>query len=101
MRIARPARRWISSALRLSTSHVPPPTIPMPRSPTLMGFISLQPELQMALHVGPFAQQHAVHHAVADGPVASRPVMADHPVLLRAQRLDRALRTEVEVIGAQ
>jgi hypothetical protein len=31
-------RRWISSALRLRTSQVPPPTVPMPRSPTRMGF---------------------------------------------------------------
>ena len=46
MRIARPARRWISSALRLRTSQVPPPTVPMPSSPTLMGFMSLQPELR-------------------------------------------------------
>ena len=37
MRIARPARRWISCALRLSTSQVPPPTVPMPSRPTLIG----------------------------------------------------------------
>ena len=36
--IARPARRWISSAFRRSTSQVPPPTVPMPSSPTRMGF---------------------------------------------------------------
>src|SRR5262245_42969680 len=101
MRIARPARRWISSALRLSTSQVPPPTVPMPRSPTLMGFIALQPELEVALHVGPLAGEHAVHHRVADAAVASRPVVADHAVLLRAERLDRALGAEVEVVGAQ
>src|SRR5438552_3705149 len=39
--MARPARRWISSALRLSTSHVPPPTVPMPSSPTRIGRITL------------------------------------------------------------
>ena len=38
---------------------------------------------------------------VAHGAVAARGVMADHAVLLRAQRLDRALRCEVEVVGAQ
>jgi hypothetical protein len=38
MRIGRPARRWISSALRLRTSQVPPPTVPMPSSATLIGF---------------------------------------------------------------
>src|SRR6187455_834970 len=101
IRMARPARRWISSALRLSTSQVPPPTVPMPSNPTLIGFISLQPELQVALDVGPFAGEHAVHHGVADAAIAPRPVVADHAVLLRAQRLDRALRAEVEVVGAQ
>jgi hypothetical protein len=40
MRIARPARRLISLALRLRTSQVPPPTVPMPSRPTLIGFIS-------------------------------------------------------------
>src|SRR5262244_338270 len=40
MRISRPARRWISSRLRASTFHVPPPTVPMPSSPTLIGFIA-------------------------------------------------------------
>src|SRR4051812_44350806 len=38
--IARPARRWISSALRFRTSQVPLPTVPMPSSPTLIGCIS-------------------------------------------------------------
>jgi hypothetical protein len=37
MRIARPARRRISSALRLRTSQVPPPTVPMPSRPALIG----------------------------------------------------------------
>src|SRR6185436_3051585 len=105
MRIARPARRRISSALRLSTSQVPPPTVPIPSSPTLMGlmsgFISFQPELQMPLHIRPLVRQHAVHHRVADAAVAPRPVVADDAVLLRAERLDRALRAEIEVVGAQ
>src|SRR5688572_11800 len=101
MRIARPARRWISSALRLSTSQVPPPTVPMPSRPTLMGFISLQSEMQVALHVGPFIGENAVHHCVPDAAVAPRPVMPDDAVFLRAERLDRALRAEVVVVGAQ
>src|SRR5687767_1446785 len=37
--IGRPARRWISSWLRRRTSHVPLPTVPNPRRPTLMGFM--------------------------------------------------------------
>jgi len=39
----RPARRVISSWLRASTSKVPPPTVPMPSKPTLMGFITNRP----------------------------------------------------------
>src|SRR5467141_5217021 len=101
MRIARPARRWISSALRLSTSQVPPPTVPMPSSPTLIGFISFQAELKVMPDVPPFGCEHAVHHGIAHRAVAPRPVVPEHPVLLRAQRFDRALRTEIEVVGPQ
>src|SRR3954470_9704237 len=97
IRIARPARRRISSALRLSTSQVPPPTVPMPSRPTLMGFIFLQPELQMAFHIRPLVSENAVHHGVADAAVAARRVVPDDAVLLRAERLDRALRAEIEV----
>src|SRR5437016_10161472 len=101
MRMARPARRWTSSALRLSTSHVPPPTVPMPSSPTLIGFISFQAGLEVALDVRPFGCQHAVHHGIAYRAIAPRPVVPDHPVLLRSQRFDRALRGQVEIVGAQ
>src|SRR6267378_4560428 len=99
--IARPARRRISSALRLRTSQVPPPTVPMPSSPTLIGFISFQPELKVMPDVRPFGCEHAVHHGIAHRAVAPRPVVPDHPVLLRAQRFDRALRTKIEVVGTQ
>src|SRR5258706_10677895 len=101
MRIARPARRWISSALRESTSQVPPPTVPMPRRPTLMGFMALKAKLEMLLDARPLASEDAVHDRVADAAVAARRVVADHAVLLRAERLDRALRAEIEVVGAQ
>src|SRR5580765_2862385 len=101
MRIARPARRWISSALRLSTSQVPPPTVPMQSRPTLMGFMPAQPEEEMLFHVGPFVHEDAVHHGVADRAVAPQPVVADHAVLLCAERLDGTLGAEVEVVGAQ
>src|SRR5262249_26611064 len=90
-----------SSALRLSTSQVPPPTVPIPSSPTLMGFMPAQPEKEMLLHVGPFVREDAVHHGVADGAVASHPVVANHAILLRAERLDGALGAEIEVVGAQ
>src|SRR5687768_8620676 len=105
MRMARPARRWISSALRLSTSQVPPPTVPMPRRPTriglMRGFMALEAHLEMALHVRPFGGEHAVEHGVAHAAVAPRPVAADDAVLLRAESLDGALRGEVEVVGAK
>ena len=38
-RICRPVRRSISAALRFKTFAVPPPTVPKPKIPTLMGFI--------------------------------------------------------------
>src|SRR4051794_30217118 len=98
MRMARPARRWISSALRWSTSQVPPPTVPMPRSPTLIGFISLQSEFEVFPDGRPFPCEDAVHHGIADAAVAPRRVVAQHPVLLGPERLDRALRAEVEVV---
>src|SRR5437660_214380 len=99
--IARPARRRISSALRLSTSQVPPPTVPMPSSPTLIGFIALQSELKVMLDVRPLVGEDAVHDRIADRAIAPRPVVPDHPVLLRSQRFDRALRGQVEIVGAQ
>src|SRR5262245_5200068 len=40
MRISRPARRWISSRLRARMFQAPPPTVPIPSSPTLIGFIA-------------------------------------------------------------
>src|SRR5687768_15256747 len=39
MRTPRPARRSISLALRCRTSQAPLPTVPMPSSPTLTGFM--------------------------------------------------------------
>src|SRR5467141_1504977 len=99
--IARPARRRISSALRLSTSQVPPPTVPMPSSPTLIGIISVQAELKVMLDVRPLVGQDAVHDRIADRAIAPRPVMPNHAVLLRAQRFDRALRRQIEIVGAQ
>src|SRR6266581_4812353 len=101
MVIARPARLWISSALRDRTSQVPPPTVPIPSRPTLMGFISLQAQFEVTLDVGPFLREHAVHHGGRGITKTARPVVADHAVLLRAQRLDRSLRAEIEIVGTQ
>src|SRR5438445_4912345 len=80
---------------------MPPPTVPMPSSPTLIGFISFQAELKLMPDVGPFGGEHAVHHGIAHSAIAPRPVVPDHPVLLGAQSFDRALRTETEVVGPQ
>src|SRR5882762_3882317 len=99
--IARPARRWISSALRLSTSQVPRPTVPMPSSPTLIGCISFQAKLKVMLDVRPLVGEDAVHDRIADRAIAPRPVVPDHPVHLRAQRFDRALRGQIEIVGPQ
>src|SRR6476660_4100305 len=55
----------------------------------------------MLLHVGPLRREDAVHHGVAHAPVASPVVMADHAVALPPDRLDGALRAEVEVVRAQ
>src|SRR5439155_9789554 len=45
--------------------------------------------------------QHAVDHGVAHRAVAAQRVVADDAVLLCAERLDRALRAEIEVVGPQ
>src|SRR5436190_12601003 len=58
--MARPARRWISSALRESTSQVPPPTVPMPSSPTRIGRI-MEPATS-----GRAAEQTVLAEHVAD-----------------------------------
>src|SRR5688500_16525150 len=59
--IARPARRRISPALRLRTSQVPPPTVPMPSRPTLMGRI-----MTRARRSGRSSQEPVLAEHVAD-----------------------------------
>src|SRR5437879_13458415 len=73
----------------------------MPSSPTLIGFIALQSEVKVMLDVRPLVGEDAVHDRIADRAIAPRPVVPDHPVLLRSQRFDRALRGQVEIFGAQ
>src|SRR5687767_14889410 len=63
--------------------------------------ITHQALAQMSLHIGPLARDNAVENSVADTPVAARMMMADHAVFLRAQRLDRALRCKIEIVGAE
>src|SRR4051812_14022707 len=55
----------------------------------------------MPLHVRPLTLQNAVDDRVAGRAVAAGPVVADDAVLLRPERLDRALRAEVEIVGAE
>src|SRR5215510_631384 len=65
------------------------------------GAVAGEAELEVSLHVRPFASEDAVEHGVARRAVAARCVMAEDAVLLRPQRVDRPLRREVEVVGAQ
>src|SRR5438445_3033493 len=58
-------------------------------------------QLEVPPDVRPLRDQDTVHHHVPDGAVAAHAVVTDHTVLLRAQRLDRALRAEIEIIGAE
>ena len=53
----------------------------------------------MPLHLRPFGGEDAVHHAVADCPVAPGMVMADHAILAGPECLNRPLGSEVEVVG--
>ena len=46
IRIGRPARREISSALRDNTVNVPAPTVPIPSRPTFIGFIIFYSKIQ-------------------------------------------------------
>src|SRR6185503_18383132 len=60
-----------------------------------------EPASEMQLDLGPLAREDAVDDDVARGAVAARPVVTDDAVFLRAERLDRALRREVELVGAK
>src|SRR5712664_2738145 len=55
----------------------------------------------MPPHVRPFTRKDAVHHDVARAAVAPDAEMANHPVLLGAERLDGALRSKIEVVRAE
>jgi hypothetical protein len=56
---------------------------------------------EVAFHVGPLRGKDAEHHRVASRAIASRLVMPQHTILLRAEGGDRALRCRVEAIGAK
>src|SRR5512139_3248970 len=60
-----------------------------------------QAGLEVPPHIRPLGCEDAVDHGVAHRAVAPRGMVADHPILLRAERLDRPLRGEVEVVRTQ
>src|SRR5262249_43396389 len=68
---------------------------------TRRGSMARQAIFEMSLHIGPLGQENAVHHAVAHRPVAARAMVAEDAVFLGPQGLDRPLRGEVEVVGAE
>ncbi len=53
--------------------------------------VAVQPQLEVASHVGPFTRKDAVHHDITSGAVAAHAVMANHTVALGSQRLDSLL----------
>src|SRR6516225_9324446 len=60
-----------------------------------------EPQLQVTPDVVPLRRENAVHHRVADRAILPRGVVAEHPVLLRAETFDRTLRPEIEIVRAQ
>src|SRR5437899_4771355 len=60
-----------------------------------------EPQLEVPAHVRPLRGEYAVHHHIARAAIAPNPEMPDHAVLLRTERFDRALRAEIEIVGAQ
>src|SRR4051812_49221007 len=60
-----------------------------------------QPRHKMSFYVGPFGGQDAVHDTVSHRSVSPGVVMADHAILMRAERFDGSLRCKVEVVGPE
>jgi DNA-binding MarR family transcriptional regulator len=60
-----------------------------------------QAPVQMALHIRPLGAGDAVDVGVAYRAVPAGLVMADHPILLRSERLDRLLRPKIEIVSTQ
>ena len=63
--------------------------------------MAIEPQLEVPSHIRPFRSEDAVHHDVARAAVAPDAELANHAVLLGAERLDGALRTKIEVVGAE
>src|SRR5262245_24709953 len=65
------------------------------------GAMPSQPQLQVSLYVGPFVGKYAVKNRVARRAVAARRMMPDDAVFLRAQSLNRPLRSQIENVSPQ
>src|SRR6266436_7542730 len=61
----------------------------------------LEPQLQVAANIGPLRRENAVHDDIARAAVAPDAEMANHAVLLGAERFDGALRSKIEVVRAE
>src|SRR6266576_5479950 len=67
----------------------------------VLSLVPIEPQLEMPPHIRPLSSEDAVHHDVARAAVAPDAEMANHAVLLGAQRLDGALRSKIEIVGTQ
>src|SRR5215510_8645623 len=65
------------------------------------GAMPSQPQSQVTLYIRPFAGKYAVKNRVPRRAVAARRVMTDDAVFLRAQSLNRPLRSQIENVSPQ
>src|SRR5690554_4110957 len=95
-----PARRAISSALRLSTLKVPPPTVPNPQMPTFTDFTLDSPCVRRGAPAG--ARKRAAHYEGPGGKSIGRAPGASvgQPVTTVPVEIGRAsCRERVEIRG--
>src|SRR5438445_4000077 len=67
----------------------------------ILSLVPIEPQLEMPPHIRPLSSEDAVHHDVAGAAVAPDAEMANHAVLLGAERLNGALRSKIEVVRAE
>src|SRR5256885_8979792 len=60
-----------------------------------------QAQGKVPLYVAPFGGKDAEDHRIAGRAVTARLMMTENTVLLRSERRDRALRCDVEAVGAE
>src|SRR5262245_51704287 len=58
-------------------------------------------QLQVPAHIRPLARKDAVHHRIAGSAILACRMVTKNPVFLGAERFDRPLRPEIEVVRAQ